>query len=90
MDAPGHSIGAIQNRVAAATPSKWRDYLVHSTGQHGWVELAAIDSDHRVLVWNHAALGDLVSVGAPVSLHAVYNVLALGTERLNVAILDAD
>jgi hypothetical protein len=89
LDTPGHAIGSIQNRVATATPSKWRDYRVESFGQGGWIRLRSIDGAADVLVWNHGALDGAVEGGTPVSLHALYNVLAVGAARFNVAVLDA-
>jgi electron transfer flavoprotein alpha/beta subunit len=37
-----------------------------------------------VTVWNHDGLAHVLTVGDPVALHSVYNVLAVGAHRLSV------
>ena len=82
--APGHALPLIQQRVSAATPSKWRDAIVTAVTHTGWIAITTLDDHTRVWVWNHADLGAVASVGDPVALHDVYHVLAIGAERVNV------
>ena len=82
--APGHALPLIQQRVSAATPSKWRDAIVTAVTHSGWLALTTLDDHATVWVWNHADLGASASVGEPVALHDVYHVLAIGAERVNV------
>ena len=84
--APGHTITFLQERVAAATPSQWRDALVEHVTDDGWVVLRTLHDDLRVWAWHHQDLSDALHPGDPVALHGVYHVLAHGTERLNVLV----
>ena len=96
--AAGHAISALQERVAAATPRKWRDGVVSSVTSDGWIGIELLASGETAWVWNHsaAAIGAAtigaeraISVGQPVALHALYNVLALGSERISVLVAAA-
>jgi hypothetical protein len=82
----GHAMLALQERVAAATPRKWRDHVVVSASSNGWLELAPIEHGDTVWVWNHADLSERIEPGSPVALHELYHALALGTERINVLV----
>ena len=74
----GHSVLPIQERVASASPSAWRDALV-TRSTNGTIELAFVDGETREL-WNHDALG--LSVGEPVAWHPVAGLLSAdGTLR---------
>ena len=84
-DAPGHAIGFLQQRLASASPSKWVDAVVEHIGHDGWVTLRTLDDALAARVWNHAELTALTP-GSPVALHALYNVLAIGTARFNVVV----
>jgi hypothetical protein len=84
--APGHAIPLIQERVAAATPSKWRDAIVTAVLPNGWLVLTAVDDGSLLRVWHHADLGSIVRPGEPVALHRVYNVLAVGSARFNTLV----
>jgi len=86
--APGHAMQFIQERVASASPSKWRDALVDHVAADGWVALRTINDSAQVWVWHHADLSDVVRVGDPVAIHGLYHVLALGRERFNVRVSD--
>ena len=44
-----------------------------------------LDDITAARVWNHAELTAL-KPGTPVALHALYNVLAIGTARFNVVV----
>jgi len=81
---PGHELAPIQERVAAATPSKWTDAVVVSVSTGGWVEVALVASNDSVILWNHADLTGSLSVGDAVALHSVYDVLAVGDVKYNV------
>lgn len=83
-EAPGHALSVIQLRVASATPSKWLDATVRSVSASGWVVLAPLVGEADVSLWHHADLTDTLAVGDPVSLHALYNVVAAGRHRFNV------
>lgn len=84
----GHGLALIHERVVAATPSRWLDVVVSAVGSDGWVELTTVD-DHRTLeIWNHAGLDGVLAPGDPVALHGVYDVLAIGSARLNVLVSD--
>ncbi len=84
--APGHRLHLLQQRVAAATGSKWRDAVIESVSADGWIGLVALDDDQRVRVWHHSQLGSSLSVGDPVALHSLYHVLAVGSTWLNVLV----
>ena len=93
----GHELLPLQGRVAAATPSRWRDAIVTHVTAGGWLGLAIVGRSDAQLgqvavasetawVWNHAGFASSVSVGEPVALHELYNTLALGSERVNVLV----
>lgn len=82
----GHATLAIQERVTAATPSKWRDGIVRDVSTGGWIAIDLIESGETEWVWNHADRTKSLPVGQPVSLHALYHVLALGDEHVNVLV----
>jgi hypothetical protein len=94
--APGHTLSALQERVASATPSKWRDGLVShiSKGQGstgGWIGIDLVEPNESgqsqtVWVWSHADLTASVTIGLPVAVHALYHALAVGRERFNVLV----
>lgn len=83
---PGHSTHVLQLRLAAATPTKWRDATVVSVNSDGWIEIAPVDGGSTVLVWNHDDLTRDLPLGEPVALHAVYNVLTVGRRRISVQV----
>jgi hypothetical protein len=82
--ASGHAVSAIRERVTAATPGKWRDGTVSSASNGHWIGIDLVDAAETVWVWNHLALGTLVSAGEPVALHGLYGTLAVGSERFSV------
>ena len=79
----GHSVLAIQERVASASPSAWRDGLVGRT-INGSIELVLLDGDTRT-VWNHDALG--LSTGEPVSWHPVAGIISAAGQLRSVSVL---
>ncbi|WP_157802176.1 hypothetical protein [Diaminobutyricimonas aerilata] len=77
----GHAASPMRVRLASATPSRWRDATVEQVTAGGWIALALLDGG-RVWAWHHAALA--LQPGAPVALHADYDVLATGDARVSV------
>jgi hypothetical protein len=71
----GHAVLAIQERVAAASPSGWRDALVDRTDSRGWIELVLLSDDRRVWVWSHQS--GAVRQGTPVALHRAAGVVSV-------------
>jgi hypothetical protein len=82
----GHAVLALQERVTAATPSKWRDAVVHSAAANGWIELGLVESGETAWVWNHVDRSASLASGTPVALHGLYHALAIGRERVNVLV----
>ena len=81
-DRAGHGLGALQLRLARATPAGWVDAIVASVDEGGWIELE-LWSGGSARVWHHAEAA--LAEGAPVALHERYGVLADGARRLSVA-----
>lgn len=81
---PGHVLRPMQERVSAATPSKWRDGVVTSV-IHGWIAVTLVTSEETLWSWSHEIPAGL-TIGQPVSLHALYPTLAFGRERLSVLV----
>ncbi|RLQ84299.1 hypothetical protein D9V28_08835 [Mycetocola zhadangensis] len=86
---PGHGVRPLQVRVAAATPSKWRDGVVTHLPASGWIGIGLMESDRTIWVWNHADLSSEVTLGTPVAVHALYDMLALGSDRVHVLVAPA-
>jgi hypothetical protein len=89
--APGHGLSALQERVAGATPSKWRDGLVSHVSSGGWIGIDVLeprdpDRNETVWVWSHTDLTASVWRGLPVAVHVLYHTLAVGRERFNVLV----
>jgi hypothetical protein len=84
---PGHSIGPLQARIAAATPSKWQDGIVSSVSG-GWIGVTFVGSGETAWVWTHDIPAGLTH-GQPVALHSLYSTLAFGSERLSVLVAAA-
>ena len=82
--APGHRLQSIQERVASATPAKWADGIVTAVSGSGWISVALLADDSVARIWNHEDLTEVLEVGSPVALHAVYDVLATGSSKYNV------
>ncbi|MGY4858842.1 hypothetical protein [Cryobacterium sp. AP23] len=92
----GHALQPIQARVAAATPGKWVDGIIASVSADGWVGIRLLgapgatdlldlpDDTETVWVWNHTDLTARLGTGQPVAVHALYNVLASGRDRISV------
>jgi len=88
--AAGHVFTPLQARVTAATPSKWRDGIVTSAWSNGWIGVDLVDDGTNVWLWNHADHSDTILRGEPVAVHALYDTLAVGTERLSVLAAPTD
>jgi len=86
---PGHRIRSLQARVAAATPSKWRDAIVRDVAQDGWIAVELFESGEVVWVWHHADLSDALVQSDPVALHGLYNTLAVGERLVSVLLAPA-
>lgn len=71
----GHSVLPIQERVAAASPSGWRDAIVDRSDRSGWIELVLLDDERRVWVWSHQA--EATRSGTPVALHRAAGVVSV-------------
>jgi hypothetical protein len=89
--APGHTLSALQERVASATASKWRDGLVSHISTGGWIGINPLEPNEAgqygtLWVWSHADLEASVTPGQPVAVHALYHTLAVGRERYNVLV----
>ncbi|KQQ18998.1 hypothetical protein ASF48_16825 [Rathayibacter sp. Leaf299] len=82
-DRAGHGLGALQLRLARATPQGRVDAIVASVDDEGWIELVLWDSGATERVWHHAATA--LAAGAPVSFHARYGVLTAGAQQISVA-----
>lgn len=89
----GHELLAIQARVVAATPSKWRDGIVRQVSRDGWIAVALLDDaaqvdapEATVWLWNHADRVNALPVGTPVAVHSIYHALAIGREHVNVLV----
>jgi hypothetical protein len=78
----GYELHPIQRLAAVAAASHWRDSVVASVGDDGWVELVDLDSQAVSRVWHFEAIE--VSAGEPVSLHDQYGVLAVGRALYSV------
>ncbi|TFV99675.1 hypothetical protein [Orlajensenia leifsoniae] len=87
--AQGHAISPIRERAANATPSKWRDAFVAHVDADGWIAVDLFDTGERLWAWHHDDLTASVSIGQPVALHAVYDVLSVGSARLSVLVTAA-
>ena len=83
--APGHALHLIQARLAAATPSEWTDAIVeHADAVSGDIVVRTLDSDEAIALWSGAGAAGRVEPGAPVALHARYDVLAVERARFNM------
>jgi len=83
--APGHALHLIQARLASATPSDWSDAIVEQTdAETGVIVVRSLSEGAPIAVWSAAGAAERVAPGAPVALHARYNVLAVGPERFNI------
>ncbi|WP_411721498.1 hypothetical protein [Mycetocola sp.] len=84
---PGHVLRPLQERIAAATASKWSDGIVSSVSG-GWIGVTLVNSGDTAWVWTHSIPASLAP-GQPVALHTLYSTLAFGPERLSVLIAAA-
>jgi hypothetical protein len=87
----GHELLPLQERVIAATPSKWRDGIVRSVSAEGWIAVDLLDapadgSAQTLWLWNHTNRVATLPTGSPVAVHAIYHALAIGPNRVNVLV----
>lgn len=82
--AAGHALLQIQECLASATPGRWADAVIVSISTAGWIEVGLLADDSTAVLWNHADLTEEVTVGEPVVLHSVYDVLVAGGAKHNV------
>lgn len=80
----GHSVLGIQERVASASPSAWRDAIVVGATD-GTLELVLVDDGESRAFWNHDHLALLA--GEPVAWHPVAGVIAAGGHLRSVSAL---
>ncbi|TFB54767.1 hypothetical protein [Cryobacterium tagatosivorans] len=86
----GHALHALQERVTAATPSKWRDGFISHVSAGGWIGVDLLETGETAWLWNHADLTASVTLGQPVAVHALYHALAVGRDRINVLVASLD
>jgi hypothetical protein len=79
----GHSVLPIQERVASASPSAWRDALITASAD-GVLEVALLDGDLREF-WNHDDLG--LAIGEPVAWHPVAGIISAAGKLRSVTAL---
>ncbi len=84
-DRPGHAMTLLRLRLASSTPRGWVDAVAGEVGEGGWVQLRLWETGEERWVWHHASLTGSLQQGDPVALHEAYSVLAIGSDRLNVA-----
>jgi hypothetical protein len=82
----GHAMLPLQERVTAATPSKWLDGIVRDVSAGGWLAVDLLDGNETLWLWHHADLTASVASGQPVAVHALYHALAVGPDRYNVLV----
>ena len=79
----GHSVLPIQERVASASPSAWRDALVINVAD-GSIEVVLLDGEAHTL-WNHDALG--LVIGEPIAWHQVAGIISAAGQLRSVTAL---
>lgn len=83
--APGHALHLIQARLCAATPSDWEDGIVEEAdAATGAIVVRPLSGGERLELWSGAGAARDVQAGAPIAVHARYDVLAVGSRRYNV------
>jgi hypothetical protein len=80
----GHSVLPIQERVAAASPTGWRDALVGRTDSRGWIELVLLGDDRTLWVWSHQS--GAIRRGTPVALHRAAGVASVPGGTVSVLV----
>ncbi|MGQ7297902.1 hypothetical protein [Quadrisphaera sp. KR29] len=88
MFLPGHRTHPIQARLGRQGTDRWVDALAHLDTDVHTIALDLWTSGRRMTVWHHAALGGLLSDGAPVRLHPDLNLMRSGDLLLCVAPVD--
>ncbi len=80
---PGHALHLVQSRLAACTPTQWRDAFVVETGDDTVTIRWATGSGTATFA-NAAGASHAVRLGEPVAVHDRYRVLAIGAARFNL------
>ncbi|MWB99103.1 hypothetical protein [Agromyces seonyuensis] len=75
-------------RLADATPSRFLDAIVVAAGETALEAVLVETGERRILAHAEPALAELAT-GAPVAIHAVYGILAIGDVRADVLDLSA-
>lgn len=81
----GYALHPIARQAAIATPSHWVDAFVVSAHADGRIELADLGGE-TIRCWHFDDLREVLTPGSPVAVHALYGVLAVGDELLNVSL----
>lgn len=81
----GYALHPIARQAALATPSHWVDVFVVSAGEDGWIELADLDGG-SLRGWHFDDLREVLTPGAPVAVHPLYGVIAVGDELLSLSL----
>jgi hypothetical protein len=84
-DRPGHAMTLLRLRLATATPRGWVDAVCVESHDDGEVRLRLWETGEERRIWHHTGLAYSLHAGDPVALHEAYSVLAVGTDRINVA-----
>ncbi|MCU1413734.1 MAG: nuclease [Microbacteriaceae bacterium] len=77
----GHRVLVVQEVVAAASPSAFRDAIVVAVDA-GRLDLVEIATGSALRLWHHSPVA--LAVGEPVAYHPVAGLLAAGRVRLSV------
>lgn len=77
----GHNVLAVQQIVAAASPSAWRDGIVTAVSGRN-ITIVDIYDGTEVTLWHHDALA--LAIGEPVASHSAAGLLAAAGRELNV------
>lgn len=85
-DRDGHAVTLMRLRLAHLAADGWVDAVVTGHGGDGTVHLSRWSDASPLTLWHHVDRRDLLPVGALVSVHERYRVLAAGEHRLNVSV----
>lgn len=83
---PGHNVHWIHARHIGESPWGWRDGVVTSTTEDGFITVEYTLEQGAVEAWHHGEIIGRLTRGTPVRIHEGYYVLALGGRYLNLLI----
>lgn len=83
VEAPGHAVYAMQERVAAATARQWHDAIVTAVRANGTIVAHDLEGAELTL-WRHDA--SAVEVGEPIAVHRLASLAVLAGRRLSADI----